>query len=325
MFIVLKIKNLKTGVLSLTVAGILSINPLVVQAELGDTPLKKGMNHEDVKVLQQYLIDLGYLKLEEISTYFNEETEKAVIEFQQSQGLKPDGSFGIDTYEALVNILRKYEPLIYTHPLKEGLKGEDVKALQERLKILGFLDIEECTNYYGSMTKEAVTNFQKEYGIQVDGIAGPETYRTINKALSDIISLTTSLPSRSASRTSDLGKRIVETSKKYLGSPYSYGGASPKGFDCSGFTYYVYKQFDIDLPRSSAGQADVGKKIDKKDLQPGDIVVFSNTYRSGPSHTGIYIGNGKFIHASTSSKGVIISDINSDYYKNHFSYGRRVF
>jgi len=309
----------------LTVAGIISINPLMAHAELGDTTLKKGMNSEDVKVLQQYLIDLGYLNLDKVSTYFDEETEKAVMEFQKTQGLKADGSFGIDTYEALVNILRKYEPLTYTRPLKEGMKGEDVKALQERLKILGFLDIDECTNYFGSMTKQAVTNFQKEYGIQVDGIAGPETYRTINKALSDIISLNTSLPSRGTSRTSSLGARVVEIAKQYLGSPYSYGGSSPNGFDCSGFTQYVYKQVGIDLPRSSSGQADIGKKVSKDNLQPGDIVIFSDTYRSGPSHTGIYLGNGKFIHASTSTKGVIISDLNSDYYKNHFSYGRRVF
>jgi len=322
---VLKIKNLKHKFISLTVAGIISINPLMAHAELGDTTLKKGMNSEDVKVLQQYLIDLGYLNLDKVSTYFDEETEKAVMEFQKTQGLKADGSFGIDTYEALVNILRKYEPLTYTRPLKEGMKGEDVKALQERLKILGFLDIDECTNYFGSMTKQAVTNFQKEYGIQVDGIAGPETYRTINKALSDIISLNTSLPSRGTSRTSSLGARVVEIAKQYLGSPYSYGGSSPNGFDCSGFTQYVYKQVGIDLPRSSSGQADIGKKVSKDNLQPGDIVIFSDTYRSGPSHTGIYLGNGKFIHASTSTKGVIISDLNSDYYKNHFSYGRRVF
>lgn len=321
----LKIKNLKHKFISLTVAGIISINPLMAHAELGDTTLKKGMNSEDVKVLQQYLIDLGYLNLDKVSTYFDEETEKAVMEFQKTQGLKADGSFGIDTYEALVNILRKYEPLTYTRPLKEGMKGEDVKALQERLKILGFLDIDECTNYFGSMTKQAVTNFQKEYGIQVDGIAGPETYRTINKALSDIISLNTSLPSRGTSRTSSLGARVVEIAKQYLGSPYSYGGSSPNGFDCSGFTQYVYKQVGIDLPRSSSGQADIGKKVSKDNLQPGDIVIFSDTYRSGPSHTGIYLGNGKFIHASTSTKGVIISDLNSDYYKNHFSYGRRVF
>ncbi|NLY67894.1 MAG: hypothetical protein GX069_10080, partial [Tissierellia bacterium] len=80
----------------------------------------------------------------------------------------------------------------------------------------------------------------------------------------------------------------------------------------------------IELPRSSSDQASVGTKVSKDELQVGDIVVFSNTYRSGPSHTGIYLGNNKFIHASTSRKGVVISDLNSNYYRKHFSYGRRV-
>lgn len=318
------IKPFKTTIIACTISGIITLSPIIAQAELGDTVLKKGITHEDVKTLQEYLIDLGYLHIEEATTYFGDETEKAVMEFQKTQGLDPDGSFGKATYEALLNILMKYKPLSYTRPLREGLSGEDVHALQERLKILGFLDIDECTDYYGSMTKQAVLNFQQEYGIQVDGKAGPETIRTINKALSDIVTIPDSLSSRDGLNGRSLGARIVSKARELLGSPYKYGGTSPSGFDCSGFTYYIYKQFGIELPHSSSGQANVGVKVSKSDLQLGDIVVFSNTYTAGPSHTGIYIGNGKFIHASTSSKGVIISDLNTQYYSKHFSYGRRV-
>lgn len=317
-------KSLRGKICVLTIAGTIFFSPNFVQAELGDTVLVMGVEHEDVKTLQEYLIDLGYLDLEETSTYFGEETYKALIEFQKSQGLNADGSFGPETFKALSNILSKYEPLVYTRPLKEGLSGEDVRALQERLKILGFLVIEECTDYYGSMTKKAVADFQREYDIQVDGMAGPQTIKTINLVLKDIIHSPLKQPSRGAS-IKNIGERIAKTAREYLGSRYKYGGNGPNSFDCSGFTKFIYGKFGIDLPRSSSAQASVGTKVSRDELQIGDLLVFSNTYRSGPSHTGIYLGNNKFIHASTSSKGVIISDLNSKYYKKHFSYGRRVF
>lgn len=320
-----KTKSIKGRICILTIAGTILFNPNFVQADLEDTVLVLGKEHEDVKTLQEYLIDLGYLELEETTTYFCEETHNALIKFQESQGLNADGSFGLETYEALLNVLSKYEPLIYTRPLKEGLSGEDVRALQERLKVLGFLIIEECTDYYGSMTKKAVADFQREYDIQVDGMAGPETIKTINLVLMDIIDNPLKQPSRSGSFINSIGESIAKTAKEYLGSAYRHGGSGPNSFDCSGFVKFIYEKYGIELPRSSSDQASVGTKVGKDELQVGDILVFSNTYRSGPSHTGIYLGNNKFIHASTRSKGVIISDLNSSYYKKHFSYGRRVF
>lgn len=319
-----KPKSLKGKFCALTIAGVILFSPKFVQADLGDTVLHLGIEHEDVKVLQEHLIDLGYLELEELSTYFCEETHNALVKFQEAQGLEGDGSFGPETYKALVNVVSKYEPLVYTRPLKEGMSGEDVRLLQERLKVLGFLVIEECTDYYGSMTKKAVADFQREYGLIVDGMAGPETIKTINLALKNIIDSPLLQSSRGSSLASSLGKNIAETAKKYAGSRYRYGANGPDAFDCSGFVQFIYGQFGIELPRSSSDQASVGTKVSKDELQVGDIVVFSNTYRSGPSHTGIYLGNNKFIHASTSRKGVIISDLNSNYYRKHFSYGRRV-
>ena len=319
-----KLKSLKGRFCAITIAGVIFFSPNFVQADLGDTVLVLGIEHEDVKVLQEHLIDLGYLELEKTSTYFCEKTHKALVKFQESQGLEGDGSFGPETYKALVNVVSKYEPLVYTRPLKEGMSGEDVRLLQERLKVLGFLIIEECTDYYGPMTKKAVADFQRDYGIQVDGMAGPETIKTINMALKNIIDSPLMKSSRSGSSVNNLRQNIAETARKYIGTKYRYGANGPDAFDCSGFVQYVYSQFGIELPRSSSAQAGVGTKISKDELQVGDIVVFSNTYRSGPSHTGIYLGNNKFIHASTSKKGVIISDLNSNYYRKHFSYGRRV-
>lgn len=318
-------KMLINGAFVLTVAGAILFNPTYVKAELGDTVLIQGVENEDVKTLQQYLIDLGYLELEETTTYFGEKTYAALVEFQKSQGLEADGSFGPETYKALLNIVSKYEPLEYTRPLKEGTKGEDVKALQERLKVLGFLVIEECTDYYGSMTKEAIVKFQREYGLKVDGIAGPDTIKNINLALQDKVDTSLLKSSRSSSFVNSIGDSIAKTAMKYLGCSYTFGGNGPNSFDCSGFTKYIYEKFGIELPRTSSEQANVGTKISKDELQVGDLLIFSNTYKSGPSHTGIYLGNNKFIHASTYDKGVIISDLNSGYYSSHFSYGIRLY
>ncbi|MFD1358998.1 S-layer homology domain-containing protein [Fictibacillus halophilus] len=106
---------------------------------------------------------------------------------------------------------------------------------------------------------------------------------------------------------------LVTTAKKYIGIKYTWGGTSPStGFDCSGFTSYVYKQYDITLPRMTTDQFNGGTAVKKADLEQGDLVFFT-TYKAGASHSGIYVGNGNFIHAS-SSKGVTISSINDPYY-----------
>ncbi|MEK4629876.1 MAG: C40 family peptidase [Solibacillus sp.] len=102
-------------------------------------------------------------------------------------------------------------------------------------------------------------------------------------------------------------------SSKYIGVRYAYGGTSSKGFDCSGYVRHVFKELGItSLDRTSSGMYQQGTAIKKADLQPGDLVFF-NTAGNRVSHVGIYIGSGKFIHAST-SKGVIKTDINDKYY-----------
>lgn len=114
---------------------------------------------------------------------------------------------------------------------------------------------------------------------------------------------------------------IVDYAKKFIGTPYKWGGTTPQGFDCSGFLQYVFKEFNVQLPRRCADQFYQGESVDRNSLVPGDLVFF-NTNNQGPSHVGMYIGNNEFIHAS-SSKGVIISNLDMSYYKTRYIGAKR--
>lgn len=148
-------------------------------------------------------------------------------------------------------------------------------------------------------------------------------YGTTGYVLSDFVDLTAA-PSSS-------GSKIVSLAKQYMGVRYSYGGASPSGFDCSGFTMYIYRQFSVSLPHTATGQwqSGAGARIYSiSALQPGDLVFFNDPSRNAGkacSHAGIYIGDGQFIHASSSrSGGVIVSELYSGYYNTYFVGGLNV-
>ena len=124
---------------------------------------------------------------------------------------------------------------------------------------------------------------------------------------------------------SEKGTSVVEYAKNYLGYKYVAGGSSPTtGFDCPGFTSYVYKNFGVTLSRSSKGQINNGVAVSKSDLQPGDIVVFNNSANTSIGHVGIYIGGDNFIHAANPNQGVTITSLSSSYYSKRYVGARRV-
>ena len=121
------------------------------------------------------------------------------------------------------------------------------------------------------------------------------------------------------------GNDVVEFAKKYLGYKYVAGGSSPStGFDCSGFTTYVFRNFGVSLNRSSKDQIKNGTAVSKSNLQPGDIVIFKNQGKTAIGHVGIYIGNGNFIHAANKKEGVVITALSSSYYSQRYVGARRV-
>src|SRR5690606_36316598 len=118
---------------------------------------------------------------------------------------------------------------------------------------------------------------------------------------------------------------FVRVASRYAGTPYVWGGESRYGFDCSGFIIRVMRDWGYKaLPHSAAEQFNYGTPVAKSLLTPGDLVFFANTYTPGVSHVGIYIGRHQFIHAASTSKGTIVSDLRDAYFTKHYAGARRL-
>ncbi len=195
--------------------------------------------------------------------------------------------------------------------LRMGDQGSEIAEIQGRLALLGYDVVADGD--FGPATADAIKEFQTANGMKADGLIGPATYMALlGKDMPDI--------SRGSSY---ISRRIISTSMQYMGVPYVFGGTSPiYGFDCSGYVQYVFAQAGISLPRTADAQYEVGIPISTADLMPGDAVFFT-TYTYGASHVGIYVGDGNFIHAS-SSRGVTISSLSSSYYSTHYIGARRM-
>ncbi|MDN4075645.1 C40 family peptidase [Fictibacillus terranigra] len=191
------------------------------------------------------------------------------------------------------------------HTLKQGMTSKDVQQLQSVLKKKGYFTYKKTTAYYGTYTKNAVKKFQKAKKLKADGVAGKNTFKALG----------VKTPSKSKSSASYSSTRLISTAKQYMGVPYRWGGTTPKGFDCSGYINYVFdKSAGVDLPRTVSGIYLRGTSVSTP--KAGDVVFFQ-TYKRGASHAGIYIGNHKFIHSS-SSKGVSIASMQNPYWAPKF-------
>lgn len=281
-------------------------------------PLKEGMSGDAVLKLQQKLHDLGYYQGTPDGSY-GPGTRSAVVSFQSANNLSADGITGMDTLGALQLLGSKVSSENNSSggdpsALKQGMSGDNVLKLQTKLCELGYCQ-SAPDGLFGTGTRSAVADFQSDNNLAVDGVAGERTLLALQSA-----SPKATLANRGQALNRD-AQAIVEFAKEYLGVKYVWAGQSSSGFDCSGFTSFVFDYFNIDLPRMADAQFNTGSKVSK--LEPGDLVFFT-TYEPGPSHVGIYIGDNKFIHASSGAGHVTITSLSESYYQSRYLGARRV-
>lgn len=191
-----------------------------------------------------------------------------------------------------------------------GDQGTAVAEIQGQLVRLGY-DV-SADGDFGPATAEAVKAFQTSKGMAVDGQVGQDTYTALlGKSMPAVVH-----------GSNYITRTIVDGSMQYLGVPYVFGGTTPSGFDCSGYVQYVFANAGISLPRTADVQFNCGTPVSSGELLPGDLVFFS-TYEAGPSHVGIYLGDGQFINAS-SSRGVSVAPLTTGYWGACYIGARRV-
>ena len=193
-----------------------------------------------------------------------------------------------------------------------GDRGQEVIEIQKQLMVLQY-NVGTVDGVFGPATEKAVKDFQTAKGLKVDGIVNDVTYRNLmNKELP---------PDRYGNHM--MTRNILKTAYSMLGVPYMFGGISPGGFDCSGFVCYVFSKAGISLPRMADLQFEAVTHVPRSNLKTGDLVFFE-TYCPGPSHVGIYVGDGKFIHASC-SKGISVAEVFTGYWGARYLGAGRVY
>lgn len=220
---------------------------------------------------------------------------------------------------------------------QEPIKSEEPETTENQINKQGYISSNASANLrsepstssesLGKLKKHTVVTIISEendwYKVTYNGKEG-----YISKSLVTIGEVPEETSSRSGdtSRTQTISNNsdIVSIATQYLGNKYVSGGSSPEsGFDCSGFTQYVYNQCGISLSRASSTQANNGTPVDKSELQPGDLLLFHYYGGSSIGHVGIYTGNGQFIHAANAQRGVVYDTINSGYYAENYAGARR--
>ena len=276
-----------------------------------------------IRDIQQKLMDLEYYDYSNITGYFGPVTERAIRRFQRTNGLCTDGIAGPKTLSLLFSGNAK------SFCIYPGDRGADVKALQQRLYKLGYYTYDKITGYFGTATEHALKEFQAQNGLAVDAKAGKNTRALLYSSDAPEWDCIDRVSGNNAdSVTVSPVDKMLEFSGRQLGKEYAYSTEGPSTFDSSGLVYYVLKYIGISTSRLSASgfsEVDSWIKIDYlSSLQPGDLLFFKSDSSSRISHTGIYIGNGEFISASSSDRCVKVSTM-TGYYDRNFALARRVF
>ena len=318
----------------------------------------KGEVNDTIAVYQERLKKLGYLANDyKVKGKMDDATITAIRKFQDNNDLIPDGCLGPTTMSAMDAKTAK------AFTLKLGMKGSEVKAVQKRLKALGYLTSNGQVNgYFGDVTENAVEEFQRRNGLSADGTVGAKTLEKLNSSSAKKAKVTpkptvkaTAKPKATSKATSKTGggskptskpgsnatakpvstsargaDKLISIAESKIGCPYSRGAKGPNKFDCSGFVYWCMKQAGFSggymtsiTWRSCTRYPRINSM---SQIQRGDILVFKgNSMDSG--HVGIYLGGGKMIDASSGAGQVRIttSVLSGNYWKQHFLMAYRIY
>lgn len=302
---------------SLSLQSALAV-PYQAEDVIHQEPIEYGDHGELVRHIQLKLKKLGYYN-DRIDGQYGLYTEQAVRSFQSSEAITISGQINKDTFQRLQNkekqiAIKEIKP--YLNKITYGETSSQVEQVQEVLYFYGYYK-GKIDGIYGNLTKEAIERVKADDAVKElfsptkteEQVEAPET--EINTEVNDpaIVPVKSTNPSE-----------VISVAKSLIGTPYKWGGTSRKGFDCSGFIQYVFDEVDLVLPRTVRDIWNFTDPIDSPSV--GDFVFFE-TYEPGPSHMGIYIGEGQFIHAST-SKGVRISHLEEDYWKQRYLGAKRI-
>ncbi|MEC5422517.1 NlpC/P60 family protein [Virgibacillus sp. C22-A2] len=298
--------------------------------------LEYGEHGESVRLLQKKLNKLSYFE-DEIDGEFDLLTEHALKKFQADHNITINGQADKETIYALIKIEKK-KYIAQLEDIKEsiypGMHGEEVKIAQKALQYFGYYD-GELDGIYGPLTKNALKIAEEEHGIEMNEEITKEALTALyDKPMDEEVEeekaeVKVETKSKQESKEKEVkkvevkgsnNKDVIQAAKSFIGTPYTWGGTSPGGFDCSGFIQYVYQTQSISTPRTVSDTWNFAQPVSSASV--GDLVFFE-TYKPGPSHMGIYLGDGKFIHAGE-SRGVEISDMNNSYWGPKYLGAKRV-
>ena len=318
------------------------------------TTLQFGDTAGIVKDIQSKLMELGYVDADEPTDYFGPATEAALKRFQRVHHMTETGIADPLTQELL------FSDQAAPYSIHPGDSGEDVESVQKRLYELGY-EVEKRNGYFGAATQQALLSFQTKNKITVSGEVDPGTWELIfSSAAKPKVDPTptptprktaTPKPPSTAKSTAGTGTTktaaptsgsssggipvvgsgaadLIATAMAQVGDPYIWSTEGPDSFDCSGLVYFSLRSVGISVGRMSAkGFSEISswQTIEGAgNLQPGDLIFFRSDTSSSISHTGIWLGNNKYVHASSSAGKVTVSSW-SDWANRNFSHGKRVF